>query len=154
MEYTGVISQLLKEAKTNKGNLAVLRFDLKYAYGLIPHKLVELTLKLYHVPDKISNLILDYYDTFQMRTISKGSISAWHNPERGIITGCTISATLFTLAMNLLIKTAELEYRGLITRPRLRQPPIRAYMDNMTITTTFTIGARWVLKGIEKHGPE
>ena len=52
--------------------------------------------------------------------------------------------------MNLLIKTAELECRGPVTRSDVRQPPIRAYRDAITITTTSTIGARWVLKGIEK----
>ena len=80
----------------------------------------------------------------------KGSISAWHNQERGIITGCTISATLFTLSISLLIKTAELECRGPVTRSGVRQPPIRAYMDDITITTTSTIDVRWGLKGIGK----
>ena len=55
----------------------VLWLDLKNAYVPIPHKLVQLTLKHYHVPDRISNLILDYYKTFKMRTITEGSISAW-----------------------------------------------------------------------------
>ena len=68
MEHTGVISQLIKEAKMYKGNLAVLWLNLKNAYGSIPHKLVELTLKRYHVPEGISNLILDYYNTFKVRT--------------------------------------------------------------------------------------
>ena len=102
MENTGVISQLLKEAKTNKGNLAVLWLDLKNVYWSIPNRLVELTVKCYHVPDRISDLVLDYHNAFKMRIITKGWILAWHNLERGIITGCT---TLFTLAMNLLIKT-------------------------------------------------
>ena len=83
-----------------------------------------------------------------MRTITKWSISTWHYLERGIITGCTISATLFAQAMNLLIKTAELECRGPVTRSGVRQSSIRAYMHDMTIKTTSTIGARWVLKGI------
>ena len=147
MEHTGVISQLLKEAKTNEGNLAALCFDRKNAYGSIPHKLVELRLKRYHVLDRISNLILDYYN-FQDE--NNNEIPAWYNLKRCIITGCTISSTLFTLAMNLLIKTAELECKGPVTRSGERQTPIRAYMDDMTITTTSTIGARWVLKGIGK----
>ena len=133
MENTGVVSQLLKEAKTNKGNLTVLWLDLKNAFGSILHKPVEVTLESFCVHDRISDLILDYYNTFKMRTISKGSISAWHNLERGIITGCTISATLFTLAMKLIIRTAELECRGSVTRSGLRQPPIRAYVDDMTL---------------------
>ena len=98
---------------------------------------MKVELERYHVPDRISNLILDYYNTLKMITISKGSISSWHNLERDTIAGCTISAK------NLL------KYRGPVTRSALRQPPIRAYI-NMTITTTSTIGARWVLESIEK----
>ena len=122
----------------------------KMFFWFLPHKLEEVTPKCYHVIDRISDLILDYSKTFKIRTISKGSISVWHNLKRGIITGCTISATLFTLAMNLLIKTEELECRGPVPRFGRRQLLIWAYMDDMTITTTSTIGARWVLKGIEK----
>ena len=140
----------MKEAKAIKGYLAVLWLALKNAFRSIPHKLVEVTLKRHHVPDRISHLTLDYYKTFNMRTISKGAISAWHKLERSIITGCTISATLFTLAMNPLIKTAELEYRSPVTCSRMRQLPIRVYMDDITITIRPTIGARWFLKGIEK----
>ena len=51
--------------------------------------------------------------------------------------------------MNMLIKAAEVECRGPTTRSGQRQPPIRAYMDDMTITTTSVIGARWLLRGIE-----
>ena len=52
--------------------------------------------------------------------------------------------------MNLLIKNAEFVCRGPVNRPRMRQWPLRAYMDDITITTTSTIGAKWVLKSIEK----
>ena len=57
IEHTGVITQLLKEAKTNKGDMAVLWLDLKNAYGSIPHSLVQEALKRYHVPNKIIEII-------------------------------------------------------------------------------------------------
>ena len=50
----------------------------------------------------------------------------------------------------MLIKAAEVECRGPTTRSGLRHPIIPAYMDDMTITTISIIGARWLLKGIEK----
>ena len=50
MDHTCVVSKLLKEAKGNRGSQAVLWFELKNAFGSISHKLVELTLKRYHVP--------------------------------------------------------------------------------------------------------
>ena len=50
LEHTSVISKIIKDAKRNHGDLTVLWLDLTNAYGTIPHKLVETTLKTYHVP--------------------------------------------------------------------------------------------------------
>lgn len=43
---------------------------------------------------------------------------------------------LFALAMNLVIKSAEMECGGPLSKSGVWQPPIRAYMDDLTITTT------------------
>ena len=112
IEHTGVVSQLIREARENSGNLAVLWLDLANAYGSTPHKVVEEALRRYHVPSSLSNLILDYYYNFNLRITSGPKTSDWHRLEREIITGCTISATLFSLAMNMIIKSAEVECRG------------------------------------------
>lgn len=48
----------------SKGDLAALWLDLVNAYGSITHKLAELALSRYHVPEKVWKLILDYYDSF------------------------------------------------------------------------------------------
>ena len=70
--------------------------------------------------------------------------------QKGIIAGCIILVNLFALGMNMLLKASEVECRDPTTRTSLRHPPIRAYIDNMTITITFVIGARGLLIGIEK----
>ncbi|XP_016087054.1 uncharacterized protein, partial [Sinocyclocheilus grahami] len=100
LEHTGVVTQLIREAHENRGDLVVLWLDLANAYGSIPHKLVELALHLHHVPSKIKDLILDYYNNFRMRVTSGSETSDWHRIGKGIITGCTISVILFALAMN------------------------------------------------------
>lgn len=41
IEHTEVVTQLLREAREGKGDLAVLWLDLANAYGSIPHRLVE-----------------------------------------------------------------------------------------------------------------
>ncbi len=74
-----------------QSDLVVLWLDLANAYGSIPHKLVELALHLHHVPCKIKDLILDYYNNFRMRVTSGSATSDWHCIRKGIITGCTIS---------------------------------------------------------------
>ncbi|XP_075313231.1 uncharacterized protein LOC142373743 [Odontesthes bonariensis] len=150
LEHSGVVTQLIREAREGKGNLSVLWLDLANAYGSIPHKLVEVALERHHVPCKIKALIMDYYNSFYLGFSSGAVTSERHRLEKGIITGCTISVTLFALAMNMLVKSAEPECRGPITKSGIRQPPIRAFMDDLTVTTTSVPGCRWILQGLEK----
>ena len=41
LEHTSVLTQIIKEAKQSKGDLAVIWLDLAKAYGTVPHKLVD-----------------------------------------------------------------------------------------------------------------
>ncbi|XP_049324773.1 uncharacterized protein LOC125789951 [Astyanax mexicanus] len=150
LEHTGVVTQLIREAREGNGDLSVLWLDLANAYGSVPHKLVEITLNHYHIPHKIKDLILNYYGNFRLRVTSGSTTSNWHRLEKGIITGCTISVILFALAMSMLVKAAETECRGPLSKSGVRQPPIRAFMDDLTVTTTSVPGCRWILQGLEK----
>ncbi len=150
LEHKGVVTQLIREAREGRGDLTVLWLDLTNAYGSIPHMLVEVSLEKHHVPQKVKDLILDYYSKFSLRVSTGQLTSDWHQLEVGIITGCTISVTLFALAMNMLVKAAETECRGPLSKSGVRQPPIRAFMDDLTVTTTAVPGARWILQGLER----
>ena len=109
LEHTGVLTQLMREAKESKGDLTVLWLNLANAYGFLPHKLVEEALKRHHVPPSVCDLIADYYKNFRLRACSSSVTSEWQTLEKGIITGCTMSAVLFSLTMNMLVKAAEVE---------------------------------------------
>ncbi len=61
LEHTGVLTQLLREAKESKGDLTVLWLDLANAYGSMPHKLVEEALMRHHVLPSVCDLIADYF---------------------------------------------------------------------------------------------
>ena len=47
IEYTSVITQLIKEAKKDKKNFAAVWLDLANAYGYVPHQLIESAKELY-----------------------------------------------------------------------------------------------------------
>lgn len=111
---------------------------------------MEVALEKHHVPQKVKDLILDYYGKFSLRVSSGQMASDWHQLEVGIITGCTISVILFALAMGMLVKAAEPECRGPLSKSGVRQPPIRAFTDDLTVTTTAVPGARWILQGLER----
>ena len=150
LEHTGVLTLLILEARETKGNLSVLWLDQANAFGSIPHKLFQLTLKKHHVPSRCRDLIAGYYNNFRMRVSSGAITSSWHKVEISITTGFTISVTLFSLAMNMLTKSAEPECRGPRTNSGQRQPSIRALMNDLTVTPESDPCCWWILKGREK----
>ncbi|KAJ7992783.1 hypothetical protein DPEC_G00282280 [Dallia pectoralis] len=50
--------------------------------------------------------------------------------------GCTISPAAFTMAMEVIILASRLVVGGECLKSGMRLPPIRAYMDDLTIITT------------------
>ena len=81
--------------------------DLANAFGSIPHRLIEITLRTYHVPESFIELIMNYYDNFKIRFSLNNFTTAWQDLEIGIITGSTLSMILFAGAMNLVIKSVQ-----------------------------------------------
>ena len=145
LEHTSVLTQLIKDTVKNKGNLAVIWLDLANAYGTIPHKLIEITLEKYHVPVELREMIMDYYSNFHIRFSTKDFTTALQELEIGIITGCTLSVILFCGAMNLVVKSTEKKSRGAKTNSSMTQPPNKAFVDDMTITTKSVVEGRWTL---------
>lgn len=79
----------------------------------------------HHVLKLIQNLILDYYINFNMRDSTGAQISAWHWLKKEIITGGTISVTLFSPDMNMIVKSAEVKCRGPLSMSGIRHRCIK-----------------------------
>ena len=82
LEHTGVVSQMIHEAKGNRGDLSIIWVDLDNADGSIPHKPMAKALSTYHVSERLKDLILDYYNSFSLRFTSRETTSAWHHLEQ------------------------------------------------------------------------
>lgn len=93
-------------------------------------------------------LVVNYYN-FRLRVGTGSSVLEWQTLENVIITGCRMSAVLYSLTMSILLKAAEVECRGPLSW--VHQPLRRAYMDDLTVTTTFVTGGRCLLKGLEEN---
>lgn len=149
LEHTGILNQLIREAKGNKGNLTVVWLDLANAYGSIPHGLINMAMEHYHIPHHTRGIITSYFGGFKLRFKTAQFTTQWQDLEKGIVTGCTISPILFVMGMNLLITAAGKESRGPTMESGIRQPPIRGFMDDLTITTSTHVQARWILKALD-----
>ena len=55
----------IREAKEDKGNLAIVWLDLANAYGSVPHRLIERAMVQYGIPNKIQDIILRYYSNIK-----------------------------------------------------------------------------------------
>lgn len=71
LEHTGVLSQMMHEARSKKGNLTVVWLDMAIAYGSIPHDLIRTAMKHYHIQDHIKGLISSYLGGINLRFKTK-----------------------------------------------------------------------------------
>lgn len=52
--------------------------------------------------------------------------------------------------MNMVAKAVEVECSGLLSKFGVRQPPIRARMDDLTVSSSSVLGSRWILQVLER----
>lgn len=124
--------------------------DLANAYGSVPHKLIEVAMNTYYVPLHVKKIARDYYGEIKIRFTVGDFTTAWQELEKGIVTGCTTSPILFVIGKSLMMTAAERETRGPRTKSRTYQPPIRGFVDDLTVTTTNHVHARWVISSLEE----
>ena len=150
VEHTSVLSQVIREARVNHDDLTVVWLDLDNAYGSIPHMLIEKALEQYHVSEHVCNLVKDYYRGIKLRFAVGDKTTAWQSLEKGIVTGCTISVVLFVMGMNLIINAAKRDTRGPKAASGIYLPPVKGFMDDLTLTAKTHIQARWMLSALEE----
>ena len=141
-EHISMVWAALKEAKSKNLSLATIWLDIANAYGSIPHKLIIFALHQYGVSRKWIHLIESYYCGIFSKSFSQEAPSSWHrHQQRGIFAGCTLSIILFLAGMNII-----LEYSLLATTPQFHLnniplPPMRAFMDYLSIMSSTICGA-------------
>ncbi len=94
LEHTCVLTQLMRQAKESKGNLAVVWLDLDKAYGSVPHNLINVAMEHHHISHYIRGMITSYFGKFKLWFKTVHFTIQWQDLEKGIIMSCTISPIL------------------------------------------------------------
>ncbi|KAK3793679.1 hypothetical protein RRG08_014573 [Elysia crispata] len=68
---------------------------------------VQLALRMCHVPEDIQVMLDDYFSGFRMRFPTNSYTTDWINLEIGLAMGFTMSAILFVIAMEVILKATE-----------------------------------------------
>ena len=74
-EHMSTVWSALKEARSNKSDLATIWLDIANAYGSIPHKLIFFALKRYGVHDHWISLIQNYYVGIYSKSFTDSALS-------------------------------------------------------------------------------
>ena len=136
LEHATMIWEAIQRAKTNKLNLDVIWLDLANAYGSVPHQMIQLALRMYHVPENIRRMLAEYFGGFQMRFSTSDFTTDWINLEVGIAMGCAISPILFVLAMEVILKAAGDKTDQVDLGDGCMMPALKAFMDDTTVLST------------------
>ena len=145
LEHTAVVSQLIREAKREKKNLVVTWLDIANAYGSIPHKLIFKALSEAHIPEDVIQMVESYYSNARIRFATRDFTTEWQRVEKGIITGCTLSVVLFSLAMTWIVMSVKKETKGPKLSSGNLQVNSRLLMDDITTTTETIVQTSYLL---------
>ena len=96
------------------------------------HQIIQLALRMYHVPDDIQVMLDDYFSDFRMRFSTNSYTADWINLETGIAMGCTISPILSVMAMEVILKAAADSADPANLGGGCYMPPLKIFMDDTT----------------------
>ncbi|KAJ8016900.1 hypothetical protein DPEC_G00012150 [Dallia pectoralis] len=137
LEHVSIIWNQIQTAKKDGRDLHVVFLDLAFHY--------------FSVPEVITRRVKSYFQDLQLCLTTDECNTAWQRVEIGIMAGCTISPLAFTMAMEVIIRASRWVVGGQKLKAGLRLPPIRAYMDDMTILTTTKVCARRLLNKLQEN---
>ncbi len=151
LEHTSMIWHQIQAAKKDKRDIHVIFLDLANAFGSVPHNLLWESFNFFHVPSSVTSLVKAYFEDLQLCFTTADFTTSWQHIEVGIMAGCTISPLAFTMAMEVIIRASRWVVGGERTKNGIRLPPIRAYMDDMTILTTTAACTRRLLGKLQEN---
>ena len=149
LEHATMIWEAILRAKSEKLNLDVIWLDLANAYGSVPHQMIQLALRMYHVPENIQVMLDDYFSGFRMKFSTNNYTTDWINLEIGITMDCTISPILFVMAMEVILKAAENSTGLANLGGGCYMPPLKAFMDDTTIICSKEDETRRMLERLD-----
>ncbi|GFY40059.1 retrovirus-related Pol polyprotein from type-2 retrotransposable element R2DM, partial [Trichonephila inaurata madagascariensis] len=135
VEHNFLLEQAIVEAKRSRSDLALAWLDLENAFGSIPHAFIIGSLRAVGVPDSVVNIIASLYSN------AKSEIRCgpdWSPPipmEAGVRQGCPLSAILFNLSLEQILRPA--------LRWTRRVTPFLASPSDVSPMRTISIGLRF-----------
>jgi hypothetical protein len=103
LDHTFIVSEIMRHARLNHRSAHLTWFDLKDAFGSVPHTLITQTLVRNKFPDAIIQYVSQLYDALKGQVITPNWTSNMFEFKRGVFQGDPLSPLIFLLSFNPII---------------------------------------------------
>ena len=104
VEHITVVQEVIQHAKLNNKTTNITWFDLKDAFGSVPHELIPYVLSYYHIPKQIITYITSLYTKLNGRVYTEEWISETFKFLKGVFQGDPLSGIIFLIVFNPIIE--------------------------------------------------
>ena len=107
LEHSFLARSLMEDARRNKRPLHLVWFDLRNAFGSVPHRLLWFSMRSIGVPEEVVSILMDIYQGSSFQVQTAGGQTEEIPQDRGVKQGCPLSPLVFNLAVEGLIRGIE-----------------------------------------------
>jgi len=83
-KHLSMIWSAIQGAKSGKHDLEVVWLDLSNRYGSVPHSAIECATRHYWLPDRLKNIVQEYYHEFNIRHLAASVFAGHGDGDSGI----------------------------------------------------------------------
>ena len=150
-EHSFLLRSLMEDARRNHKSLYSVWFDLKNAFGSIPHDLLWFSMRQVGVPGEIIDVVRDIYQGSSFRVLSGDNNMTDSIPQvRGVKQGCPLSPLIFNIAIEgLLCGIMSCPAEGYSFGKGFEVKSL-AYADDLTIVAKTDAAIRAMIAQIEE----
>ena len=154
-EHTFLLKSIIRDSRVNKRSICVAWLDLRNAFGSIPHNAIKITLQHIGVPEALVSLITNAY--------TSASTTIRTNPEptdpipilSGVKQGCPLSAILFNLCIEVILRAVKKKANSLPKNQTLRHYDTLisclAYADDLVLVARSKEALQALLDTASSH---
>ena len=150
LEHSFLMRSLTEDARRKRKFLHLVFFDLKNAFGLIPHQLLWFSLKRLGLPSEVMDVFRDVYQGSLFRVRSEDRLTDGIPQGQGVKQGCPLSPLLFNLAIEGMLRGMESSSaRGYSFSPDLEVMAL-SYADDLAIAASSEEDMRAMIDRIKE----
>ena len=107
IEHVTVVQEVIDHSKLNHTTSHITWFDLEYAFGSVPHMLIQIAAEHYHIPTQITRYIMSLYKKLEGKIITPKWESDIFKFLKGVFAGDPYSGIIFLIVFNPIIQSIK-----------------------------------------------